>query len=80
MGMPAEQIGFLVGAQVMGAIASNAMWGELSDRVGNRSVIMFTGIMGALVPLLALASAFVVGPMLLIAVFALIGCASSNGE
>lgn len=69
---------FLVGAQVMGAIVSNVLWGELSDRVGNRSVIRLTGVMGVLVPLLTLASAFVIGPTMLIAVFALIGCASSG--
>jgi len=78
LGMPAGQIGFLVGAQVAGGILSNVMWAELSDRVGNRSVIRLSGAMGVLIPLLSLASAFVVGPMLLVVVFALIGCYASG--
>jgi len=78
LGMPVEEIGYLVGAQVVGAIVSNALWGELSDRVGNRSVIRLTGVLGLSVPLLALASQHVAGPRLLIVVFALIGCAGSG--
>lgn len=78
LGLPLEEIGYLVGAQVVGAIVSNALWGELSDRVGNRSVIRLTGAIGLLVPLLALASQHIVGPRLLIVVFALIGCAGSG--
>lgn len=78
LGMPVEEIGYLVGAQVIGAIASNALWGELSDRIGNRSVIRLTGALGVLVPLLTLAPQHVGGPRLLIVVFALIGCAGSG--
>jgi MFS family permease len=76
--MPPERIGLLVGAQVGGAILSNIGWAELSDRVGNRSVIRLTGLVGALIPVLTLISTYVAGSMLLVAVFALIGCQISG--
>ena len=71
--MPAERIGFLVAAQVTGAILSNIIWAELSDRVGNRIVIRLTGLVALLIPVLTLISTQVIGSPLLVAVFALIG-------
>jgi len=71
--MPAERIGLLIGAQVAGAILSNIIWAELSDRVGNRIVIRLTGLVGVLIPVLTLLSTHVLGSTLLVAVFALIG-------
>jgi MFS family permease len=76
--MPAERIGLLVGAQVAGAILSNIVWAELSDRVGNRSVIMLTGLVAVLIPVLTLVSTYVGGSTLLVAVFALIGAQISG--
>ena len=78
LALPVGEIGYLVGAQVVGSIASNIAWGELSDRVGNRSVIRLTALLGFLVPVTALASGCVLGPRLLIGVFALIGLAGSG--
>ncbi len=51
--MPAEQVGVLVGAQMAGGILSNLLWAHLSDRVGNRIVIILTA---ATAPSYALAS------------------------
>ena len=72
--MPTGQIGTLVGAQVAGAILSNIAWAELSDRLGNRSVIRLTGVVGLLIPALTLISRHVGGSSLLVVVFGLIGC------
>ena len=63
--MPTGQIGTLVGAQVAGAILSNIAWAELSDRLGNRSVIRLTGVVGVLIPVLPLISRHVGGSSLL---------------
>jgi len=71
--MQTERIGLLIGAQVAGAILSNLMWAELSDRVGNRCVIRLTGLVSVLIPVLTLISTYVLGSTLLVAVFALIG-------
>ncbi len=69
---PPEQVGILLGAQVAGAIVSNLFWAQLSDRIGNRSVIRLLGVIGVTIPLLALASS-VVGPWLLVPAFFLVG-------
>ena len=71
--MPAEKLGLLIGAQVAGAIVANVICAQLSDRVGNRSVIRLTGLVGVLIPVLTLLSTHIVGSTLLIVVFALIG-------
>lgn len=78
LGMAPEQAGVLVGAQMVGAIVSNLVWAPLSDRAGNRIVIILTASATALVPLLALLS-LAVGWELLVAVFVLIGFAISGG-
>lgn len=72
--MPSEQVGILVAVQVGGAILSNLVWAELSDRLGNRSVIRLTGIVGMLIPVVALASHIIGGSALLVVVFGLLGC------
>ena len=77
LGMAAEQVGVLVGAQMAGAIVSNLMWAPLSDRVGNRIVCILTAATAAMIPLLALLSS-TVGWTLLIAVFVLIGVSTSG--
>ena len=76
--MPTERIGLLIGSQVAGSILSNIVWAELSDRVGNRSVIMLTGLVAVLIPVLTLISTHVGGSALLVAVFALIGAQISG--
>ncbi|MFO7948630.1 MAG: MFS transporter [Armatimonadota bacterium] len=75
--MAAEQVGILIGAQMAGSIVSNVLWAHLSDRVGNRIVIILTAVTAATIPLLALLSSGV-GWKLLIGVFALIGFATSG--
>ena len=78
LGMAAEHVGTLVAAQMAGAIASNLLWAQLSDRIGNRIVIILTAATATVVPVLALLSSGV-GWRLLIAVFVLIGFSSSGG-
>ncbi len=78
LGMPDQQIGYLIGAQVAGAIVSNLVWAELSDRIGNRVVIRLVAAIGILIPVLAIVSAFAIGPQLLVLVFALLGCSASG--
>ena len=61
-----------------GGILSNLLWGQLSDRVGNRIVIILTAATATAVPVLGLLSS-VVGWRLLTAVFVLIGFSTSGG-
>ena len=77
LGMAAEEVGILVGAQMGGAILSNLLWGHLSDRVGNRIVIILTAATATGVPLLSLLCG-AVGWRLLIGVFILIGFSTSG--
>jgi len=78
LGMPVAQIGVLIQVQMAGGIASNLLWAELSDRSGNRLVIILTTATAALIPLLALLAASLGLPMLVVA-FGLIGFAGSGG-
>jgi hypothetical protein len=78
LGMPAAQIGVLIQVQMAGGIASNLFWAELSDRSGNRLVIILTTATAALIPLLALLAESLGVPMLVVA-FGLIGFAGSGG-
>lgn len=72
LGMPAEEVGVLIAAQMIGGIVSNLLWGWLSDRFGNRSVIRLTAAATVIMPALALL-AHHSGWSLLIAVFAISG-------
>ncbi|MBN1837822.1 MAG: MFS transporter [Spirochaetales bacterium] len=77
LGMPAEQVGILVAAQMVGVIVSNLLWGWLSDRFGNRIVIRLTAVATVAIPALALAGRL--GSwQVLVGVFALIGAALSG--
>jgi len=64
---------------MLGGIVANLVCAQLSDRVGNRVVIILTAGTVSLVPLLALLSAGV-GWTLLVVVFALIGFSSNAGS
>ncbi len=77
--MAAGDVGTLVAAQMAGGILSNLLWAHLSDRVGNRIVIVLTAAMAVGIPLLALVSP-AVGWRLLIAVFVLIGFSTSGSQ
>jgi len=77
--MAAEQVGILVGAQMAGGILSNLLWAHLSDRVGNRIVIILTAATATAIPLLALLCSGA-GWRLLIAVFVFIGFSTSGGQ
>lgn len=48
-------IGVYLSAQMIGAAASNLLWGWLGDRHGNRLVIVAVSILGSAAPLIALA-------------------------
>jgi len=78
LGMAAAQIGVLIQVQMAAGIVSNLLWAELSDRRGNRLVIMLSTATAALIPLLALLAASLGLPML-VAAFGLIGFAGSGG-
>lgn len=72
LGMPAEEVGVLIAAQMIGGILSNLLWGWLSDRFGNRSVIRLTAAATVIMPALALLAPHS-GWSLLIGVFAISG-------
>jgi len=76
--MATEQVGILVVAQMAGGIVSNLLCAHLSDRVGNRIVVILTAATAGLLPLLALVSAGA-GWRLLILLFMLIGFSMSAG-
>lgn len=79
LGMPAEEIGLLIAAQMAGAIGSNLLWGWLSDRFGNRSVIRLTAAATLAIPALAL-FAGTAGWQLLAPLFVLVGVVSSGSK
>lgn len=51
---PSEMIGVFVVAQMVGAIISALFWGYLSDRYGNKIVVILSGLMGVSVPFLVM--------------------------
>jgi len=51
---PLETTGVFVVAQMMGAIISALFWGFLSDKYGNKIVVVLSGLMGVSVPCLVI--------------------------
>jgi len=51
---PSEMTGVFVAAQMMGAIISAVFWGFLSDRYGNKIVVVLAGLVGLLIPCLVI--------------------------
>ena len=78
LGISIEHVGIFVAARMVGAITSNLLWAQLSDRIGNRIVIILCTVSGTLVPLLAIL-AHSVGGMLMVIVFVLVGFSISGG-
>jgi MFS family permease len=78
LGIPIEQVGIFVAARMVGAITSNLLWAQLSDRIGNRIVIVLCTVSGTLVPLLAILTPSV-GHGLMMMVFVLVGFSISGG-
>jgi MFS family permease len=85
-GAPAPDVALLLGAQTIGALLSNPLWGWWGDRLGKRSLLEGAAALGALAPLLALAWITAgghwegVGALpYFAAVFALLGAAGNGG-
>lgn len=51
-----EMIGIFISVQMLGQVLSNLLWGQLSDRKGNRSVLKYSTLLGCLIPCIALIS------------------------
>ena len=54
-GIEPADVGLLIGAQTLGAIVSNPLWGWWGDRLGKRSLIECVAAANSLAPLLVLA-------------------------
>jgi len=78
LGISIKQVGIFVAARMVGAITSNLLWAQLSDRIGNRIVIVLCTVSGTLVPLLAILAPSV-GHGLMVVVFVLVGFSISGG-
>lgn len=71
---PSEMTGIFVAAQMTGAIISAFFWGFLSDRYGNKIVVVLSGLAGLLVPFLVILTMFLhkmaILPELLLTIYA----------
>jgi len=68
--------GIYLTAEMIGLIASNILWGWLSNHVSNKKVIVFSCVASLAPPLLAFIFSFIhVSPMLFAVVFLLLGVA-----
>ena len=54
VGVSAGMVGLYLAAQMAGGALSNLLWGWLSDRFGNRAVLIGISVTGGMAPLLAL--------------------------
>ena len=57
LGLPEETVGIFLSIQMVGMIISNLLWGRLSDRRGNKIVLILTAVVSAAAPLMALLAA-----------------------
>ncbi len=55
VGIRAENVGILLGAQTVGSLASNALWGRIGDRYGKLVLLQAVGALRLVPPLGALA-------------------------
>lgn len=84
IGIPEAMIGTYVSATVLGRVASNLIWGPLSDRRGSLALLRLATAMGFLVPVLALVIALAPLPQgaamwAFAVVFFLTGAAGAGG-
>jgi MFS family permease len=54
LGIPASMLGLYLSARTVAGIASNLFWGRISDRLGNRRLIIGTTAVGAATPVIVL--------------------------
>jgi MFS family permease len=54
LGIPAAMLGFYLSARAVAGILSNLVWAKMSDRGGNRQLIISTTAVGLAVPVIAL--------------------------
>lgn len=54
LAIPASMLGLYLGVRNAAGIVSNLFWGRISDRWGNRKLLLMTNVLGILSPLLAL--------------------------
>ncbi|MDF1512428.1 MAG: hypothetical protein P1S60_01335 [Anaerolineae bacterium] len=54
LGIPAQRIGFYMGARTAASILTNLFWGRISDRSGNRKLLRVAIGVGCLMPVTAL--------------------------
>jgi MFS family permease len=79
LGAPESMAGVYLTAEMIGYLASNALWAWLSNKVSNKKVIIFAATISILPPLLAFVSSlFPVSPILFSAVFLILGMAESG--
>lgn len=75
LGAPAATVGLYIGAISIASLLSNFLWSPLSDRAGNRTLMVLTVVSVSMVPLLALLLSMLVGVVpseVLFASFALV--------
>jgi MFS family permease len=61
--VPTSMVGIYLAVRSISAALSNLYWGRVSDRRGNRALLLQTGGMMALIPLLVLALPPLLGPL-----------------
>ena len=54
LGLGVQDVGTLLGAQTLGSLASNALWGRIGDRHGKLALLQAVGILRLAAPLTAL--------------------------
>lgn len=73
---PSEMTGVFVVAQMMGAIISALFWGFLSDKYGNKIVVVLSGLTGLSIPCLVILAMFfhkmAIFPELLLTIYTIV--------